>query len=66
MIKLNSDKGRETISDYITMTNGITYNHYVVDYLDTNPFRVSRNYKDEACNTIDVDYVGRVVIRVMH
>lgn len=45
------------------MNNGITYNCYVVDYLDTNRFRVSRKYEDKPCNIIDVDYVGRVVIR---
>lgn len=47
----------------ITMNNGITYNCYVVDYLDTNRFRVSRKYEDEPCNVIDANYVGRVVIR---
>lgn len=29
-------------------------------------FRVSRKYEDEPCNTIDVNYVGRVVIRASH
>lgn len=48
------------------MNNGITYNCYVVDYLDTNRFRVSRKYENEPCNTIDVNYVGRVVIRASH
>lgn len=48
------------------MNNAITYNCYVVDYLDTNRFRVSRKYEDEPCNTIDVNYVGRVVIKASH
>ena len=47
----------------ITMNNGITYRCYIVDYLDTNRFRVSKKYKDEPCNTIDVDYVSRVIIK---
>lgn len=41
-------------------------NCYVVDYLDTNRFRVSRKYEDEPCNVIDANYVGRVVIRATH
>ena len=61
-VLLNTVKGSK-IKVNITMNNGITYNCYVVDYFDTNRFRVSRKYEDEACNTIDVNYVGRVVIR---
>lgn len=38
----------------------------IIDYLDTNRFRVSRKYEDEPCNIIDVDYVGRVVIKASH
>ena len=48
------------------MNNGITYNCYVVDYIDGNRFRVSRKYEDEPCNVIDCNYVGRVVIRASH
>ena len=61
-VLLNAVKGSK-IKVNITMNNGITYNCYVVDYLDTNRFRVSRKYEDKPCNIIDVDYVGRVVIR---
>ena len=64
-VLLNAVKGRK-IKVGITMNNGITYKCYVVDYLDTNRFRVSRKYEDEPCNTIDVDYVGRVVIKASH
>ena len=64
-VLLNAVKGRK-IKVGITMNNGITYRCYVVDYLDTNRFRVSRKYEDEPCNTIDVNYVGRVVIRANH
>lgn len=65
IVLLNAVKGTK-IKVNITMNNGITYNCYVVDYLDTNRFRVSRKYKDKPCNTIDVNYVGRVVIRASH
>lgn len=64
-VLLNAVKGSK-IKVNITMNNGITYNCYVVDYLDTNRFRVSRKYEDEVCNVIDVDYVGRVVIKASH
>ena len=64
-ILLNAVKG-SNIKVNITMNNGITYKCYVVDYLDTNHFRVSRKYEDEPCNTIDVDYVSRVVIKASH
>ena len=64
-VLLHAVKGRK-IKVGITMNNGITYKCYVVDYLDTNRFRVSRKYEDEPCNTIDVDYVGRVVIKASH
>ena len=64
-VLLNAVKGSK-IKVNITMNNGVTYKCYVVDYLDTNRFRVSRKYKDEPCNTIDVDYVGRVVIKASH
>lgn len=64
-VLLNAVKG-SNIKVNITMNNGITYSCYVVDYLGTNCFRVSRKYKDELCNVIDANYVGRVVIRATH
>ena len=64
-VLLNAVKGSK-IKVNITMNSGITYRCYVVDYLDTNRFRVSRKYEDEKCNTIDVRYVGRVVIKASH
>ena len=64
-VLLNAVKGSK-LKVSITMNNGITYKCYVVDYLDTNRFRVSRKYEDEPCNTIDVDYVSRVVIKASH
>ena len=64
-VLLNAVKG-SNIKVSITMNNGITYRCYIVDYLDTNRFRVSRKYEDEPCNTIDVDYVSRVVIKASH
>lgn len=64
-VLLNAVKG-SNIKVSITMNNGITYRCYIVDYLDANRFRVSRKYEDEPCNTIDVDCVGRVVIKASH
>ena len=64
-VLLNAVKG-SNIKVNIIMNNGITYRCYVVDYLDTSRFRVSRKYEDESCNTIDVNYVSRVVIRANH
>lgn len=64
-VLLNTVKG-SNIKVNITMNNGVTYKCYVIDYLDTNRFRVSRKYEDEPCNIIDVDYVGRVVVRASH
>lgn len=64
-VLLNAVKGRK-IKVGITMNNGINYRCYVVDNLDTSRFRVSRKYEDEPCNTIDVNYVSRVVIRASH
>lgn len=64
-VLLNAVKGIK-IKVSVTMNTGITYRCYVIDYIDTNRFRVSRKYEDEPCNTIDVDYVGRVVIRASH
>ena len=48
------------------MNNGITYRCYVVDSIDNDKFYVSRKYKDEKCNVIDAQYVGRVVIKASH
>lgn len=62
---LNAVKGSK-LKVSITMNNGITYKCYIVGCMDTNRFRVSRTYEDEVCNVIDVDYVGRVVIRASH
>jgi hypothetical protein len=76
-VLLNAVKGIN-IKVGITMNNGITYRCYVVDNLDTSRFRVcnkfegyiSPNDNDEndnkKYNTIDVNYVGRVVIRANH
>ena len=64
-VLLNAVKGSK-IKVNITMNNGITYNYYVIDYLDTNLFRVSRKYEDETWDVIDANYVGRVVIRATH
>lgn len=69
-VLLNAVKG-SNIKVNITMNNGITYNCYIVDYLDTNRFRVSRKYnyidcEDKKYNTIDVNYICRVVIRASH
>ena len=62
----------------ITMNNGITYRCYVIDYIDTNCFRVCNKFKgyypsdddneheNKKYNTIDVRRVGRVVIRASH
>lgn len=64
-VLLNAVKG-SNIKVNITMNNGITYNCYVVDYLDTNRFLVTRKYEDEKYDTIDVKYVGRVVVKASH
>ena len=48
------------------MNNGVTYKCYVAGYIDTNRFRVSGKYEDEPCNTIDVNHVGRVVVKASH
>lgn len=70
-VLLNAVKGRK-IKVSITMNNGITYRCYVVNYLDTHRFLVSRKYEDNTLsdysdnkkyNTIDIKYVGRVVIK---
>lgn len=62
---LNAVKGSK-LKVSITMNNGITYRCYIVDYIDNDKFLVSRKYGDETCNTIDVNRVGRVVIRASH
>lgn len=48
------------------MNNGITYSCYVAGCIDTSHFLVTRKYEDEKYNTIDVNYVGRVVIKASH
>ena len=62
---LNAVKGTK-IKVSVTMNTGITYRCYVVDYINTNCFLVTRKYKDEKYDTIDVKYVGRVVIKASH
>lgn len=64
-VLLNAVKGSK-IKVNITMNNGITYKCYVAGYIDTNRFLVTRKYEDEMYNTIDVRYVGRVVIKASH
>ena len=64
-VLLNAVKGRK-IKVNITMNNGITYMCYVAGYIDTDRFLVTRKYEDEKYNTIDVNYVSRVVIRATH
>ena len=62
---LNAVKGSK-LKVSITMNNGITYRCYIVGCIDDDKFLVSRKYGDETCNTIDVNRVGRVVIRASH
>lgn len=64
-VLLNAVKGSK-IKVNITMNNGITYNCYVVDYIDTDRFLVTRKYEDKKYDTIDVKYVGRVVVKASH
>ena len=64
-VLLNAVKG-SNIKVNITMNSGITYRCYVAGYIDTNRFLVTRKYEDEKYNTIDVRYVGRVVIKASH
>ena len=47
----------------VTMNTGITYRCYVADCINSDCFLVTRKYKDEKYDTIDVKYVGRVVIK---
>ena len=64
-VLLNAVKGRK-LKVSITMNNGITYRCYVAGCIDTSHFLVTRKYEDEKYNTIDVDYVCRVVIKASH
>ena len=64
-VLLNAVKGIK-IKVSLTMNTGITYRCYVVDSIDNDKFYVSRKYKDEKCNVIDAQYVGRVVIKASH
>ena len=64
-VLLNAVKGSK-LKVSITMNNGITYKCYVAGCIDTNRFLVTRKYEDEKYNTIDVNYVGRVVIKASH
>lgn len=50
----------------VTMNTGITYRWYVAGRIDVDSFLVTRKYKDEKYDTIDVKYVGRVVIKASH
>lgn len=64
-VLLNAVKGSK-LKVSITMNNGITYRCYVTGCIDNDKFLVSRKYEDETCNTIDVNRIGRVVIRATH
>lgn len=64
-VLLNAVKGNK-IKVNITMNNGITYRCYVAGYIDTDRFLVTRKYEDEKYDTIDVKYVGRVVVKASH
>lgn len=64
-VLLNAVKGSK-LKVNITMNNGITYRCYVAGCIDTNHFLVTRKYGNEKYDTIDVDYVGRVVIKASH
>lgn len=64
-VLLNVVKGSK-LKVNITMNNGITYRCYVTGCIDNDKFLVSRKYEDETCNTIDVNRIGRVVIRATH
>ena len=64
-VLLNAVKGSK-LKVNITMNNGITYRCYVAGCIDSDKFLVTRKYEDEKYNTIDVDYVGRVIIKASH
>ena len=64
-VLLNAVKGSK-LKVSITMNNGITYRCYVTGCIDSDKFLVSRKYEDETCNTIDINRIGRVVIRATH
>ena len=64
-VLLNAVKGSK-LKVNITMNNGITYRCYVAGCIDSDKFLVSRKYEDETCNTIDVNRIGRVVIKASH
>lgn len=74
-VLLNAVKGTK-IKVNITMNNGITYRCYVVKYIDTSRFCVCNKFEgyslnddnsdNKKYNTIDVNYVGRVIIRASH
>ena len=70
-VLLNAVKGRK-IKVSITMNSGITYRCYFVKNIDISHFIVSKRYEDyplldysdnNKYNTIDIKYIGRVVIR---
>lgn len=61
-VLLNAVKGIK-IKVSITMNTGITYRCYVAGCINSDCFLVTRKYKDEKYDTIDVKYVGRVVIK---
>lgn len=50
----------------VTMNTGITYRCYVAGCINSDCFLVTRKYGDKNYDTIDVKYVGRVVIRASH
>lgn len=74
-VLLNAVKGRN-IKVNITMNNGITYRCYVVGYINSERLCVRKKYKDyplldaevegKDYNTININYIGRVVIKASH
>lgn len=61
-VLLNAVKNSK-IKISVTMNTGITYRCYVAGCVNSDCFLVTRKYKDEKYDTIDVKYVGRVVIK---
>ena len=48
------------------MNNGITYRCYIAGCIDSDNVLVSRKYGDKTYDTIDVEYVGHVVVKASH
>lgn len=64
-VLLNAVKGSK-LKVSITMNTGITYRCYVASCVDADNFLVTRKYGDKTYDTIDVKYVGRVVVKASH